>query len=154
MMSETQIRSVALFFFCSIMEESVATSAIHKSLRRIEKELQKKDQIRPTHAVIVFWTDRIWRRYNKKVKYVTLGLDQMFRLPKDVDLDSWKQLQKEILPEEFLAAIWTGLLGYTANEVAEGLGVSQGMVQHRTGIALKRLGQIVTSGKLNAKKRA
>jgi hypothetical protein len=154
MISETQIKSVALFFFYAFMEESVATAAINKSLRKIQKSMKKDGEFTSFQAATVYWTERIWRRYKKRAKYVNLGLDRMFEIPKDTDLEPWRQLQKEVLPEEYLVAIWSGLLQFSHIEIAEGLGVSAGTVQHRTGIALKKLGVLLHSGKPNAKKRA
>lgn len=154
MISETQIRSVALFFFYAFMEESVATAAINKSLRKIEKSMRKEGEFSSFQAATVYWTERVWRRYKKRAKYVNLGLDRMFSLPRDIDLEPWRQLQKEILPEEYLAVIWSSLLEFSHVEIAEGLGVSTGTVQHRTGIALKKLGSLLNSGKPHGKKRA
>ncbi|MGE3973642.1 MAG: hypothetical protein AB7F59_03860 [Bdellovibrionales bacterium] len=153
MINETQMKSVALFFFYAFMEESVATAAISKSLRKIERSLRKGDGFSSFSSASVYWTEKVWSRYNKKKQFVNLGLERMFSLPKDVELEPWKQLQKDVLPEEYLAAIWTGLLQYPPQDIAEGLGVSVGTVQHRSGIALKKLGLLLQSGKLHAKKR-
>jgi hypothetical protein len=147
------MRSVALFFFYAFMEESVATAATHRALRKIQKSLKKESAFSSFQAATVYWTEKLWRKYNKKAKFVNLGLDRMFTLPKDMDLEPWRQLQKEVLPEERLAAIWSVVLQFSHLEIAEGLGVSAGTVQHRTGIALNKLSSILGAGKQHGKKR-
>ncbi len=152
MVNETQTKSVSLFFFYAFLEESVATPAINKTLLKIEKSLEKKD-FTSSNAAIVYWSNHFWRKYKRKAKFINIGLERMYKLPKDLDLEPWKQLQKELNQEEFLVAIWSGLLGFTQAEIAEGLTLSTGTVQHRMGIAFKKLG-LLTTGRPNAKKRA
>jgi len=153
MMNEAQIKSVSLFFFYAFLEESVATPAINRALLGIEKSLEKKDFFSP-NAAIVYWTNRYWLKFKKKARFINIGLERMYKLPNDLDLEPWKQLQKDLTDQEYLTAIWSGLLGFRHSEIAEGLNVSDGTVQHRTGVAFKKLGSLLQTGKPNAKKRA
>ena len=153
MMNETQIKSVSMFFFYAFLEESVATPAINRALLGIQKSMAKND-FDNTNAAIVYWTNRYWQKYKKKAKFINIGLERMYKIQKDVDLEPWKQLQKELTQNEYLVAIWSGLLGFAFEEIASGLAVSHVTIQHRTGIAFKKLGSLLNPGKSNAKKRA
>lgn len=151
--TEAQIKSVSLFFFYAFLEESVATPAINRTLLRMKTSLEK-DEFTSANATLVYWTNHFWEKFSKKAKYISIGLDRMYWMPRDLDLEPWKQLQKELSRDEYLAAIWAGLLGMKQDEIAEGLALSKGTVQHRIGIAFKKLGSLLRSGKPNAKKRA
>jgi hypothetical protein len=153
MMNEAQIKSVSLFFFYAFLEESVATPAINRALLGIQKS-QDKNAFTTVEAATVYWTHRYWRKFQKKAKFINIGLERMYKVPRDFDLEPWKQLQKELTQDEFLVAIWSALLGFSHRDIAEGLSVSTGTVQHRIGIAFKKLGNLIRREKPNAKKRA
>lgn len=154
MVSDAQIRSVTLFFFFAFLEESLATSAIDRCLLKMNQTGAQRIVFSNAEAETVYWTNQIWKKLKKKAKYINIGLNRICVLPKDLELEAWRQLQKEILPEEYLSLIWSGLLQFTDSQIGEGLALSGGTIQHRNGIAMKRLGQLIRSGKANAKKRA
>jgi len=146
-MNEAQVRTVALFFFLAFLEEQVATVATTKAIGKLNRGASITDKFTNVNSAIVYYCYLYWKKMRKKQKHVNIGVEKMFEIPGSLDLEPWKQLQKETIPEEYIATIWSMVMGFSDEQIAEGLSVSVGTVQHRVSLSIRRLGHILEAGK-------
>ncbi len=145
MLSEAQIRSVALFYFYVLLDENQALDWTLKSLRQCLKSLgsESESDSRAT-SLIVHHTHLGWKKIiqNKATLSASIVHEAAFVIPPSLDLGVWKQFRKDADGEEFLAVIWSKILGFSDQEIATGLGVSLGTVRYRVGRGLRHLGSL------------
>lgn len=152
-MTESQIKSVALFFFFSLIDEDQAERATHMALERCRsrlKNVEKRSQ--DPQTVIIHQCFLIWQKFQEhhgshksmhgqKTKFIT---------PSNISFGAWRQFHKEASSEELIAVIWSRVLGVDDAHVAQGLGVTAGTVRYRVGRGLRQLGHLITLGELRA----
>lgn len=146
MLKEAQIKSVALFFFFAFQNESLAKQATVKVLRMCKKRLTKDKMAEDNFApVIIHNSHLIWKKFSKRKNQPqnALNYEAGWLVPEGVDIGLWKQFHKDADPDEFLAVIWSRILKFTDEEIAEGMAVTVGTVRHRVGRGLRLLGQLM-----------
>lgn len=152
MLQEAQIRAITIFFFYAFLEEATATQAIYKTIKKVEKDLNKTDN-RDIEISIVYWSNYYWKKLRHKVKFVNVSFDGICIFSDKTNLEPWKQLQKTVNSEEFLSLIWSQILRIPERKIAEGLKVTPGTVKHRSAMAFKALGEFIENGNRNVSKR-
>ena len=136
---------MALFFFYAISNEVSARSATIKSMHLVSK-LGKRKAVkgRPFAAHVVEATNRVWEKYHTNQKSRTTDRIESgsWLIPKDLDMGAWKQFYIQAEPDEMLAVIWSKILKFSDEDIAEGLGVTVGSIRHRVGRGLRLLGEL------------
>lgn len=143
-MQEAQIRSVALFFYYTFLDKSLALRASTEALADIEARA-KKSVGTGINSILVFSTNKIWKKYSKKRNVKTQDFDQVpegWIVPSDLKMETWRHFVKEGDPQQYLTVIWSILLGISDTDISEGLGASEGSVRYRVGLGLKHLGEV------------
>ncbi|MCC7403363.1 MAG: hypothetical protein IT288_03110 [Bdellovibrionales bacterium] len=144
MTEEARIRLLALFFFFAALDERFAQSAAIKALRKCRqrvKSLGNRDEKWP--AVIVDVTNSFFNKLKQSKRLpAAISYEAGWILPEGVDLGPWMEFQKEADLDEFLAVLWSRVLGISDEAISEGLGVSAGTVRHRVGRGLHILGSV------------
>lgn len=147
MTEEAQIRSVALFFFFALPNESSAKQASVRTLRICQRKI-KKEQLESSAVVslLIHHTYRQWRKAWKRREKVSQGIsyEAGWIIPEAIEIGAWRQFQKDGEPEELLAVIWSKILGFTDEDIALGLGLTVGTVRHRVGRGLRHLGALLS----------
>jgi hypothetical protein len=145
MLSESQVRSVALFFLYAVLDEHAAlpiadkTSAILKNkLSRVAEESIDAKRIFISTCKTQF--DKI--KKNLIRGQMSLTLSNALILPEDVSLAAWVRFHKESPDDELLAVIFSRIMGFTEHDIAGAMDVSEGTANYRLGRGLRRLGEI------------
>jgi len=146
MTKEAQIKSVALFYYFALLDDSLARYASEITLRKCKKQIEKSNVKRQNiPALIVEATNKNWEKFlNSKFRSHpgTATEDISWRVSDKIDLGLWKEYVKKADSTEMLALVWSKVLGFDDEQIAEGLGVTEGTVRHRVGRALRDLGQL------------
>lgn len=143
MLKDSQIRSVALFYYFTLLEEKAAHLAtlriIDKIKNRIEKAKLNENEV---PAALVHLMHKSHRQVAKITSRSSTAESEGggWILPTAVDLGAWRAFKKEADSEEFLAVVWSQILRLKDEDISRGLGVSVGTVRHRVGRGLKILG--------------
>ena len=143
-MGEDRIQSLALFFFFSTLEERFAQSITIKALKKCQKKMKRfqlPDKKWP--SVIVHVTNTFFNKF-KKQKHHPPAISHKAKclIPDNIDLSPWIEFQKKADLDEFLAVLWSKVLGFSDESISEGLGVTTGTVRHRLSRGLHILGAI------------
>ena len=145
MTEEAQIRSVALFYFFAVLDDTLARQATIKTVRKLQSRLLKQGiEDSKLKATIVSYTNQYWEvlKKQKRKGHSSISYEAGWLLSGSIDMGIWKQFAKEAEDDEFLAIIWSLILKFTDEEVSEGVGVTEGTVRHRVGRGLKLLGSL------------
>ncbi len=147
MLDRPQIDSVALFFLSSFLDEPLARFAAAKTVAQINYDLKEKKYPKLSiQAQLVQATFKIWKRHYKKSLSVNPIIGTGWDLPDSIDISVWKQFRKDCMSEEFLAVIWSQVLGCNVTDISQGIGSTTGTIQHRISRGLRQLGQILEQG--------
>ena len=145
-MKEAQIRSVALFFFYTFIDKSLALKASVEALELYDKRLKRRETHSPAESLLVYSTYKVWKKYSKKrnVKAKDFELPaEGWIIPPGLKMEPWREFVKDVDPQLYLAVIWSHLLNFSDKDISEGLGVTEGSIRYRVGQGLKILGNIV-----------
>ena len=141
-MSDTQIKSVALFFFFAFFDEQRAIELTSKLLRLIRK--RSRDETLDTNSLIVKLSQKLVAKESKRREIPPPPQDlTIFQIPETVHLGYLHALRKKVTLEEFSCVLWTKVLGLSETAVALGLDSTIGTIRHRNSNAIKALGQII-----------
>lgn len=144
MNDEARIRSLALFFFFGSLDERFSRSATVKALNLCRKRIGQghlPDEKWP--SVIVHVTHSFLHKLKQaKSQPAAISYEAGWLIPEGIDLGPWMEFQKEAELEEFLAVLWSGILGISDEAISEGLGVTVGTVRHRLARGFLVLGAI------------
>ena len=144
-MNEQTVRPMALFFFYAISNEVSARSATIKSMHLVSKLGKRKNtKSRPFAAQIVEATNRVWEKHHTSQRSKTADRIESgsWVMPQNLDMGAWKQFSKQAEPDEMLAVVWSKILKFSDEDIAEGLGVTVGSIRHRVGRGLRLLGEL------------
>jgi hypothetical protein len=155
-MGESEVKSIALFFFFAFLDDRRALEASTQAISICSDKL-KKNQRFSSQVLIVMSTFTVWTKHHLKLSRgnPNVSTDAGWMIPADLDLGPWREFQKLATQDEFLVVIWSKVLQIPDKDIAEGLGVSEGTLRYRLGRALRKLGstaQGVSTKKLNAVK--
>lgn len=155
-MGESEVKSIALFFFFAFLDDRRALEASTQAIS-IWTEKKKKNPQFNNNVLIIMSTFFVWTKHHLKLNRgnPNISTDAGWMIPTDLDLGPWREFQKLATQDELLAVIWSKVLEISEKDIAQGLGVSEGTVRYRLGRALRKLGSMaqgVSTKKLNAVK--
>lgn len=144
MSDEARIRSLALFFFFAALDERFSRVAAVKALRRCRTRIrqgQLPDEKWP--SVIVHVTHSFFNKLKQTKSHpAAISYEAGWLIPEGIDLGPWMEFQKEAELDEFLAVLWSRILGISDEAISEGLGLTVGTIRHRLARGLVVLGSI------------
>lgn len=155
-MGETEVKSIALFFFFAFLDDRRALEASTHAISICSAKKSKNPQFN-NKVLIVMSTFSIWTKHCLKISRgnPNISTEAGWMIPADLDLGPWREFQKSATQDELLAIIWSKILEIPEKDIAQGLGVSEGTVRYRLGRAFRKLGSMaqgVSTKKLNAVK--
>jgi len=136
-MDENIIRSTALFFYLNLFDTKLAFAASQRTLSAW------RDLGTGRRADLIPVAQKTLKRLSSLKIFGLENVPGEFELPKNVDLAAWKELKKRIDWGEYDAILWSQVLGFSDEELAEGFGVSPGTIRHRVGRAIRELGRLL-----------
>jgi DNA-directed RNA polymerase specialized sigma24 family protein len=131
------------FFFCSL-DEQVSFTASLKALTELKHNdwLGGKDRSRWVQ-VLSKWKPKLKSLRGKQ--WAHSPVEHGFSLPKDFDLNAWNHFLNSGEATEVEAVLFSRILNFTEDEIADGLGVTAGTVRYRVGRGLRHLGGYLES---------
>jgi hypothetical protein len=139
-MSDTQIKSVALFFFFAFFDEHRALDLTSKTLKLVRKKA--RDSQLDTNALIVKISQKVFLKEAGRQELPPPPQDlNIFQIPEAVHLGHLHALRKRVTAEEYGCLLWIKVFGLSETTVATGLDTTIGTIRHRTSQALKALGR-------------
>lgn len=155
-MGESEVKSIALFFFFAFLDDRRALEASTHAISICTAKKKKKPQFN-SPVLIVMATFSVWTKHHLKLNRgnPNISTEAGWMVPADLDLGPWREFQKLATQDELLAVIWSKVLEISEKDIAQGLGISEGTVRYRLGRALRKLGSMaqgVSTKKLNAVK--
>ena len=157
-MTEAQIKSVALFFFFTLLDEDLAERAARLTIENFRVQIKKKSKngtkgLATDPVVVLIRESRlVFEKISKSENLNRAAINQKakFLLPPGVSYGAWRQFHKEAPREDLIAIIWSRIVGFDDVKVAQGLGASEGTIRYRVGRGLRQLGHLLTLGEFIA----
>jgi DNA-directed RNA polymerase specialized sigma24 family protein len=141
----TQVRQIAIFFLLSLCEEEVAITASNKAFNHYFNG-QKRDRGMTNQVALIkscqLYLDK-FRSQHRKGDLLDLSFE--WQLPNSINLRLWQKFVNLASPEIISAAIWCLILNVSIDELAKALGVSEGTIRYRNSVALKKIGELLSS---------
>jgi hypothetical protein len=141
-MVAVDVRSIALFFFFALMDEKLALAASIKSVKLYRKQAAKTPEI-PSQILLIRAILNVWNIERKSLSRgrQTTVFSKLWAMPPQLDLNPWKEFQKQSPNEELLSILFVTILGFKASDVAQAMNLSEGSIKYRLSKALSRLGE-------------
>jgi len=136
MITDELVRSIALFYFLSFLDEKVAVEASEKAITQLKARGKSDDR----SVVRLLW--QCFEQFSKQVARRPLRTepDIAWAVPPHLDLTPWAKFQQEAGKNELIAVLLSRVLGFTDESIAAGLGISVGTARHRIGKGMRHLG--------------
>jgi hypothetical protein len=155
MVTNEQVRRIALFFLFSLMDEKTALHAAGRVIASVKAAYPagKPQTISNAELIKSCWGQ--WPQHRKLARThvgnqakvpnnvaqsSTLIPSSAWALPERADLGPWMKFHRSAADEEIVAVTLMNILGFSENEIAHGLNVSVGTVRYRVGNAIRKLG--------------
>lgn len=149
MISDGQVRSIALFFFFTLMDEKVAIQAAHKAVSHA-KAFGAADPTKPETEASRISLIRVLKKtfdsHRRLVPKNQISLqavtaqETVLNLAVDATLTPWLKFQRDTGENEVVAVALSRVLGFSDEEIASGLGISLGTARYRIGKGMRQLG--------------
>lgn len=150
-MTETQINSVALFFYFTLLDEELADRISREAIKKIRDQFEKRENSKAfAEAIVIHQCTKLFEKARKEHVLNTAHLSQKAKyiLPTGLSFGAWRQFHKESSIEDLESLVWSRVLGFSDEVIAQGLGVTVGTVRYRVGRSLRQLGHLITLGEL------
>lgn len=150
MITDEQVRAIALFFLFALMDEKIALRAAEKAVASLkathgrapgsENAAKVED-----HSLI----RAVKKSFDQHVKLAPRNRavsvpDSMWKLPSGFDaktgIQAWTRFQQDSGENEIVAVIFSRVLGFRDEDIADGLNVSLGTARYRIGKGMRQLG--------------
>ena len=148
MLSNAQTEKLALFFYFMFLDEVKAQNATIRAIRKIRR-LADSDGVKPGTVVEVAHSEATRSFRGARATGLAVSSGHIL-LPKNSDWGPWFEFRKLSDFKEFEAVLLHQVLGFSAEEIAEGLTVPVGTIRYRVGHGLRQLGRIRLSGERHA----
>jgi DNA-directed RNA polymerase specialized sigma24 family protein len=138
------VETAAKYFYFSSLSEQSSFAASLKALT----DLKHNGWLGSEHKskwiqVLSKWKPRL--RGLRSKAWIASAKEAGFILPPDLDINVWMSFLGNGEPTEVEAVLLSKILGFSDDEIAEGLGVTAGTVRYRIGRGLRHLGGYLES---------
>lgn len=166
-MSDDLINTCALFFFLITLDDKIATDATIKTIRTFKQKYSKpaatasfksarsstnseESSGMPTSSysqdieILVKLCLQEWEsiRIHFRKERIQIINTKSLHWPEHIDLNPWKEFQKQAPEKELIAVTWVHVLGISEAILAHCMNQSEGTVRYRVGNGLVLLGQL------------
>jgi DNA-directed RNA polymerase specialized sigma24 family protein len=148
--SDSQIRSIALFYLFSFMDEKAALDASHRTIAHLKAVRGHDENREHTSDVdgvqLIRLLSKTYKQHRKHLarnKAATpMPMETAWQFPVGFDLSIWAKFQKDSNETEVIAVLLSKVLGFSDAIIAEGLNVSTGTARYRIGKGIRQLGSV------------
>ncbi len=148
MITDEQVRWIALFFLFSFMDEKAALMAAASATAQfkgqpptpgplVDESARRVQMIRVLRKV--FESNRKLLPRNRPATIP----GSVWKIPEGLDIRAWSKFQKDSSDGEVISVVLSKILGFTDYEIAEGLNISIGTARYRIGKGMRQLGASV-----------
>ncbi len=148
-MTETQIKSVALFFYLTLLDEELAEKACELTIQKCRSRLKKNTLSESeSTSIVIHLISSIFEKMKSDhiLNKASLNSKSNYILTNGISLGAWRQFHKESTSEELVAVVLSQILEFDEATIAGGLGLTIGSVRYRVGRGLRQLGHLITLG--------
>lgn len=140
MVDASVLQSVSLYFFLTVPDEKRAHAA---SLLAVDKINRIKSPDKKPAIIEILHGLRGRARRMRPHHWPFKKNEESWVLPENkVDIQIWRNFAQKADGNEIEAVLFSRVLGFRDDEIAAGLGVSEGTVRYRVGRGLRVLGAI------------
>lgn len=145
MITDEQLRWIALFFLFTLLEEKSAVAASETTAALIKAQpprgpLVEESARRVALIRILKKTFDQSRKSLPRNRVVPNADSDLWQWPVGLDSQSWIRFQKSSDDGEVIAVVLSRILRFADYEIAEGLNVSIGTARYRIGKGMRALG--------------
>lgn len=142
--TDAVVETAAKYFYFSSLSEQSSFAASLKALT----DLKHNGWLGPEHKARWIQTLSKWKprlRTLRSKAWIASSKEAGFILPPDLDINVWMTFLGNGEPTEVEAVLLSKILGFSDDDIAEGLGVTAGTVRYRIGRGLRHLGGYLES---------
>ncbi len=145
-MTEADVKSIALFFYFSLLDDQKAIEAASQALALCRARKSRNPELKSAVALVAA-TKTVWDKFKVRVSRgrPNITVESGWLIPEGVDLGPWREFQKSASEDELLTVIWSKILKIDDDDISTGLGITQGTIRYRLGRALRKLGSMTQS---------
>lgn len=147
-MRQEQARDVGLFFLLGLMDEKVAMAAAGSAVAKVKATEKSTDDLVPAVQLIGICrqTWKTYRRMAPRNQPVEIP-DAAWVVPSEIDIAIWARYQKDAPDEDVMTILFSLVLGFRDEDLAEGFHTSVGTIRYRLGKGIRQLGLVVRGQK-------
>ena len=140
-MTQSEVRSIALFFYLAFLDDQKALEAAAQACALHQKRVKKDPQLKSAVALVAATAD-VWNKYKVRISRgrPNTTVESGWLIPPQVDMGPWREFQKTAASEELATVIWSKVLKLSDADISAGLGITQGTIRYRLGRSLRKLG--------------
>lgn len=139
-MKREQAREIGLFFLLGLVDERVALSAAGRAIAQLKASEQD-----PIPVVSIIEVCRAsWKTHRKHVprNQPTYEPESSWTIPDGLDIEVWLRYQKDAPDEDIMALLFSLVMGFSDDDLAEGFQTSVGTIRYRLGKGVRQLGLV------------
>ncbi len=149
MTTDKFIEKIALFYHFSFLDEVRAQAATEKTIKKYRREYFAAQLVRKELSSVDFvrLTTEQLAKEKKNVRPTNLAFTSgELVLPEKSNFGPWFEFRKLADDKDFIAVLYSRVVGITEGCIAQGMNLSQGTVRFRIAKGLKILGRICHLG--------
>ena len=141
-MDEKAIREIALFFFFCLLDEEKAYQLASKAVD-VYVDLREKNVLAPSDQLVVKATNEVFLNHVTSIHRGSPRISKKFGFhwPDQLNFGPWIEFQKQVHLEDLTVFVWSLILGYKDQDVADALDLSPGTIRYRNDHSLKTMGE-------------
>lgn len=156
-MKREQAREIGLFFLLGFMEERVAIAAASRAIAQLKAEFsdgssKESEQKRVPVNDIILACRSSWKSHRKQIprNQVMETPETAWVVPSNLNIDVWSRYQKDAPDEDVMALLFSLVLGFSDDDLAEGFQTSVGTIRYRLGKGVRQLGLVARGNRASA----
>lgn len=143
-MKQELAREIGLFFLLGLIDERVALSAAGRAIAQLKaSENDSKDETTPAVAVVEACRAS-WKTHRKHVprNQPAYEPENSWKIPDTLNIEVWLRYQKDAPDEDIMALLFSRILRFSDEDIAEGFQTSVGTIRYRLGKGVRQLGLV------------
>ena len=150
MITDEQLRWIALFFLFTLLDEKAAVAAAESAAAQIKAQPPRGPLVEESMQRVALI--RIFKKtfdHSRKAlprnRVTPTANTDLWQWPASLDPQAWIRFQKDADDGEVIAVVLSRILNFADYEIAEGLTISVGTARYRIGKGMRGLGASLQS---------
>jgi DNA-binding CsgD family transcriptional regulator len=140
-MSDSDIRALALFFYFALLDDRKAIELAISAVGVCAEKKKRYPNMKSSVAIVTA-TAKIWDEMYLKIQrgLPNTSVESGWVLAPGLDMGPWREFQKNATHDELVCVIWSRILNFSDQDIADGLELTTGTVRYRLARAFRKLG--------------